>query len=328
MDSLFHFDLPEELIAQEPANPRDQARLLVFDRKTKSITDDNFFNLSKYLHPQTALVVNNTKVANCRYLFNEGKMEIFVVEVLNDKTVRALVRPGRKFRVGSSLELASGLSAQVKAIGDDGLRTILFDQPLDSKILVEASHVPLPPYIKQNDDLEEEYQTIYAKKSGSKASPTAGLHFTEDLKSKIEQNHEWLEITLEVGLGTFAPLKPENFSTKTLHAEKYCIDPDVYHKITSAKHVTAVGTTSLRTLETVFAGPSPSLSGETSIFITPGHDFKRVNSLITNFHLPSTSLLLLVEAFLGSRQDIERIYEHAISNRYRFYSFGDGMLIL
>lgn len=371
MEELYSFELPGALIAQEPASPRDHARLLVYDRTTQKITDDYFYNLLKYLDPKTLVVANNSKVKHCRYLFNNSKTEIFAVETLNDRTVRALVRPGKKFKLGSEIDLGEGLTAKVTAINEEGLRTIVFSTRLDDEILVRASHVPLPPYIKQNDDLAEEYQTIYARRLGSLAAPTAGLHFTKKLKDKVAQDFDWAEVTLEVGLGTFASLSEANFRTMSLHSEKYEVDSDIAKKIASAIHITAVGTTTLRTLETLFQQPTQPPSppqeacrgslpracrgrasekqkdgivawqeacrgrasesrkgGMTDIFITPGYEFRRVDSLITNFHLPSTSLLLLVEAFVGNRAELERIYNHAIHEKYRFYSFGDAMLII
>jgi S-adenosylmethionine:tRNA ribosyltransferase-isomerase len=326
VDNLFTFDLPQELIAQSPAFPRDHARLLVYDRDTKKITDDYFYNVCDYLSKNTVVVANNTKVNHCRYLFHSGKTEIFVVEAVNDKSVRAMIRPGKKFKLGESTVLYSGLVVTTKHIDTDGIRTLEFNLPRDDILLVQASHVPLPPYIEQNDTLAEEYQTIYAKQLGSLAAPTAGLHFTPELKQKVAEQFGWEEVTLEVGLGTFASLNKKNFDDGTLHSEKYRVDQATYDAVFSAKHVTAVGTTTLRTLESV--AQNHSLEGETDIFIRPGYEFKRVDSLITNFHLPSTSLLLLVEAFIGARDELEKVYSHAIDQKYRFYSFGDAMLIL
>jgi len=326
MDQLYTFELPENLIAQVPASPRDHSRLLVYDRATKTITDDYFYNLCGYLPKDTLVVVNNTKVNHCRYLFHDGKTEIFVVEAVDDKTVRAMIRPGKKFKLGESTVLNDGLVVTTTHIDDDGIRTLQFNVPRDDERLVLASHIPLPPYIVQNDRLAQEYQTIYAKTEGSLAAPTAGLHFTLELKDKISEQFSWEEVTLKVGLGTFAPLSEKNFDTKSLHEESYAVLPEVFEKIVRAKHITAVGTTTLRTLESV--ARSNQLQGSTDIFIQPGDDFMRVDSLITNFHLPSTSLLLLVEAFLGDRETLEKIYVHAIKQKYRFYSFGDAMLII
>jgi S-adenosylmethionine:tRNA ribosyltransferase-isomerase len=337
MDNLYTFDLPSELIAQAPASPRDHARLLVYDRASKTIVDDYFYNICKYLPANTTVVANNTKVDNCRYLFNDVKVEIFVVEAFDDRTVRAMVRPGKMFRLGQTTELMPGVSCTTTHIDDDGIRTLELSVPRDDARLMSASHVPLPPYIAQNDTLAAEYQTIYAKQTGSLAAPTAGLHFTPELKAKVAKKFGWEEITLEVGLGTFAKLSDKNFESGSLHAEKFSLTADTYKKIITSPHITAIGTTTLRTLESipkhVYANSKAmprkdGIYGETSIFIRPGYEFQRVDSLVTNFHLPSTSLFLLVEAFMGSRIELERVYSHAIANKYRFYSFGDAMLIL
>ncbi len=329
MDQLFDFELPDELIAQEPARPRDHARLLIYNRETQKIRDDYFYNLANYLPIDTTIVVNNSKVENCRYLFDTGKMEIFAVESVNDRTIRALVRPGRRFKLGNEVELEDNISVTVTNIDGEGIRTLQFNTGLDDEWLIARAHVPLPPYIEQNDRLAGEYQTVYARQLGSLAAPTAGLHFTPELVDKLKKQFGWAELELQVGLGTFASLKQENFSSGKLHSERFSIPPDSLELLQSAKHITAVGTTSLRAIETAAQhGWKMDQISETDIFIRPGFEFRRVNSLITNFHLPSTSLLLLVEAFLGSRQDIERVYQHAIKERYRFYSFGDGMLVI
>lgn len=323
------FELPEELIAQEPASPRDHARMLVYNRATKTITDDYFYNLLHYLPEPTCVVVNNSKVEHCRMLFNEGKREIFVLESANNKTVRALVRPGKVFKLGAEIAVTPNVSATVTAIDEDGIRTIEFSENTDHPDLVAAQHVPLPPYIEQNDTLAAEYQTIYAKDLGSKAAPTAGLHFTPELIDAVKSQRDWAEVTLHVGLGTFAPLTDEQLKTGHLHEEWYEIDSETAQKITKAPHVTAVGTTSVRTLESAWNnGMLVPENTATDILIQPGYNYKRVNSLITNFHLPGTSLLLLVAAFLGSEEELMTIYSHAIKEKYRFYSFGDCMLIV
>jgi S-adenosylmethionine:tRNA ribosyltransferase-isomerase len=328
---MIHFTLPQELIAQEPARPRDAARLLVYDRKNKVITDSIFRSLPDFLPASTMLVVNNSKVEHCRWLFDDGKTELFIIEKLDTHTVRVLVRPGKKFKLNAVVSLTEWLQVSVTAIDSDGIRTLKLSVAHDDSRLHAIEHVPLPPYIQQNDALAEEYQTIYAKPLGSKAAPTAGLHFTEELLDKIRKQHDVSEVTLHVGLGTFAGLSEENFNTGRLHEEYYEISPEVAKKLITVPHVTAVGTTSARTLES-WAGQGSSLtqglSGDTDIFIQPGYGFKRVNSLITNFHLPNTSLLLMIEAFVGSAEETQRIYDHAIAEKYRFYSFGDAMLIL
>ena len=323
------FQLPEELIAQEPASPRDHARLLVYNRKTKKITDAYFYDLLDFLPDPTCVVVNNSKVEHCRMLFSEGKKEIFVLEKANDRTVRALVRPGKSFRLNARVPLTATVQAHVTAIDEDGIRTITFSETLDHPDLLAAQHVPLPPYIAQNDTLAAEYQTIYAKNLGSKAAPTAGLHFTSELKRIVQRERDWAELTLHVGLGTFAPLTQEHLRAGKLHSEWYEINPQTAEKITQASHITAVGTTSVRTLESAWQNDQlQPQEKSTDILIQPGYTFKRVDSLITNFHLPGTSLLLLVAAFLGSEAELTVLYEHAIKHKYRFYSFGDAMLIV
>jgi len=323
---MIKFELPKELIAQEPASPRDSARLLVYSRRDKTIIDSVFSELPKYLNKDTSLVVNNSKVENCRWLFDEGKTEIFVLEKLDRHTVRAIVRPGKKFKLGQETKINSWLDVTTTAIDSDGIRTIKLNVQHDDIRLKSVEHVPLPPYIAQNDTLAEEYQTIYAKPLGSKAAPTAGLHFTDNLLEDIKLRHDYLEVTLHVGLGTFTGLTDENYKTGRLHAEWYEIKPDVAEKLQTAKHITGVGTTTVRTLESW--ANSGDLKSNTDIFIQPGYKFVTVNSMITNFHLPGTSLLLMVEAFVGSASELQRIYDHAITEKYRFYSFGDAMLIL
>jgi S-adenosylmethionine:tRNA ribosyltransferase-isomerase len=323
---MIDFKLPKELIAQEPASPRDSARLLVYNRKTRQITDSVFSKLTTFLPKNTTIVINNSKVEHCRWLFDNDKTELFVLEKLDQYTIRALVRPGKKFKQDQKVQLTDWLKAETVAIDQDGIRTIKLNLQHDDRRLADIEHVPLPPYIKQNDELAREYQTIYAKPLGSKAAPTAGLHFTKPLLDKLKKEHEIAEVTLHVGLGTFAGLTEQNYITGKLHSEWYEIDEKTSQNLTKAKHITAVGTTSTRTLESW--KNTGKLSGETDIFIQPGYDFKTVNSMITNFHLPGTSLLLMVEAFIGSEKEAQRIYDHAISQKYRFYSFGDAMLIL
>ncbi len=323
---MIDFKLPDELIAQEPVNPRDSARLLVYERKSGIITDTVFSELPNLLNSDTTLVVNNSKVEHCRWLFDGGKTEIFVLEKLDTQTIRALVRPGKKFKKGTKVQVNDFLKANVTNIDEDGIRTIKLNINHDDSRLSEIEHVPLPPYIKQNDELAEEYQTIYAKPIGSKASPTAGLHFTDKLMNKIKTKFGYAEVTLHVGLGTFAGLTEENYKTGKLHSEWYEISEENLEIIDRAKHITAVGTTSARTIESW--ANSHKDNDDTEIFIQPGYEFKKVNSLITNFHLPGTSLLLMVEAFIGSKTEMQKIYDHAIAEKYRFYSFGDAMLIL
>jgi len=325
----FDFDLPHALIAQTPARPRDAARLLVYSRTDHSITDDFFYNLQNYLPPETTLVLNNSKVEKCRLRFDN--MEIFVLESMNDRTVRAMVRPGKKFRLGAVVDLLDGIQAEVTAVEDDGLRTIVFNQPIDNPAFEPYRLTPLPFYIEQDETLAEEYQTVYAKPFGSKAAPTAGLHFTTELLSKIKQSHDITEVTLHVGIGTFAPVKTDDLSEHKMHEEWFEISAVAAESLNRADHITAVGTTSVRTLESA-DHPFHAQTKATGIFITPGYEFHSVDSLITNFHLPKSTLLMLVSAFLGpdgsSVEELHRIYTHAVAEKYRFYSFGDAMLIL
>ncbi len=328
--SDFDYHLPEELIAQSPASPRDHARLLVYNRATGEISDDYFYNLGNYLYPQTRLVVNNSKVEKCRLMFDDGKKELFVTSVRNNNTIEALVRPGKKFRVGKEIELAEGISAKVTHVAEDGLRTLILSHDLDAPELEAFKYTPFPPYIKQDESLAGEYQTVYAKDIGSKAAPTAGLHFTDELLQKLkDQGIGKSEVTLHVGLGTFAPVKSEKLDEHIMHSEWYHLDKAIADELKQSTHRTAVGTTSVRVLESVAkeGGVFEPGSGDTDIFITPGYSFKAVDSLITNFHLPKSTLLMLVSAFMGF-EEMHKLYEHAISEKYRFYSFGDGMLIL
>ena len=327
--SDFDYDLPNELIAQEPAHPRDHARLLVYDRETGQITDEVFYNLLNYLPKETTLVANNSKVEKCRLLFDEGKMEIFILKTINDTTVKAMVRPGKKFKKNKSVSLTEKISAKVLDIDDEGLRTLKIDPPLSNDIYDQYKRTPFPPYIKQNEALSEQYQTIYAQPIGSKAAPTAGLHFTEKLWEKIAQSAiTQQEVTLHVGLGTFAPVK-DSIAEHTMHSEWFELEKRTARTLNEATHITAVGTTSMRVLESNRMH-HPSFKAEkraTDIFIKPGYKFEAVDALITNFHLPKSTLLMLVSAFMGY-DEMKQVYKHAISEKYRFYSFGDAMLIL
>jgi len=326
----FDYPLPEELIAQEPARPRDHSRLLIYRRETGEIRDDHFYNLPEWLPEETTLVANNSRVEKCRLLFDGGKREIFVVNRLGDDRVEALVRPGKRFRKGRTVTLTDELSVEVVEVAEDGLRTLKLAVPLDDSRYDPWRATPFPPYIRRNESLAESYQTIYASDSGSKAAPTAGLHFTDRLIRKLrEQGVGWEEVTLHVGLGTFAPVKTERLEDHTMHSEWYQIGREVADRLNRAHHLTAVGTTSVRVLESAVGEEgrfSPS-SGETDIFIRPGYQFRSVDALITNFHLPKSTLLMLVAAMTGF-DEMHRIYRHAIRERYRFFSFGDAMLIL
>jgi S-adenosylmethionine:tRNA ribosyltransferase-isomerase len=323
----FDFDLPEELIAQRPAHPRDHARLLVFNRKDGSITDDYFYNIEQYLPDNTSVVVNNSKVEKARLQW--GNKEIFVTKTVNDRQAEAMVRPGKKFKPGKKVSIDDELFFTVKEILEDGQRVIESSVAWDDPRLDPYRLTPFPPYIEQDESLAEEYQTVYARDLGSKAAPTAGLHFTDDLMDSIKQQHPWVELTLHVGLGTFAPVKADRIEDHIMHSERYSLSADAAQKLNQAEHITAVGTTSVRVLESASADSREfsASNGDTDIFITPGYEFKNVDSLITNFHLPKSTLLMLVSAFAGF-DEMWRIYNHAINERYRFFSFGDGMLLI
>ncbi|NBC65989.1 MAG: tRNA preQ1(34) S-adenosylmethionine ribosyltransferase-isomerase QueA [Bacteroidetes bacterium] len=326
----FDYELPEELIAQKPATPRDHSRLLVYDRSTKQISDDYFYNIGDYLPERTSLVVNNSKVEKCRLLFNDGKMEVFVTKAIDDKTVEAMVRPGKKFKPGKKTKLTDRVSAKTMEVTEDGLRIIQLSHSLDDPFIESHKYTPFPPYIERDESLSDRYQTVYAKDQGSKAAPTAGLHFTPELIEKLEkQGIEKKEVTLHVGLGTFAPVKADKIDDHIMHSEWYQITKKQAEALNESKSITAVGTTSVRVLESApkVDGTFKACSGDTDIFITPGYEFKSVDHLITNFHLPKSTLLMLVSAF-SSLEEVKRIYRHAVEQKYRFYSFGDAMLIL
>jgi S-adenosylmethionine:tRNA ribosyltransferase-isomerase len=324
MSNSYHYHLPPELIAQRPARPRDHARLLVYDRGTRRLRDDYFYNLEKYLVAGSTIVLNNSKVEKCRLLL-PGGLELLVTDTFAPTTFVAMVRPGKKFRVGAQLHIA-GLTLQVLKVRPDGLRVLKSSHVLNDPILAPFRATPFPPYIAQDEKLAGQYQTMYAKKLGSKAAPTAGLHFTRAQLQQLANQHELAEITLHVGLGTFAPVKGK-IEDHIMHSEGFEMTAAAARRLNQAEHITAVGTTTVRTLESL-TKPFKQTRGETAIFIQPGFEFQVVNSLITNFHLPNSTLLMLVAAFIGSIDEMQRIYEHATSQHYRFYSFGDAMLIL
>lgn len=333
----FDFELPERLIAQEPAHPRDHAKLLVYDRATQRIQDRYFYELDSLLEADTKLVLNNSRVEKCRLLFEGGKTEIFVLDTLGAYQVLAMVRPGKKFKMGKRVLLAQDLYAEVLSITEDGLRILKLSHSLSDAVFAPFKHTPLPPYIAQNEALSEEYQTVYAKDEGSKAAPTAGLHFTPELMQRIADSGISVEeLTLHVGMGTFAPVKTERIQEHIMHEERYFLPEEVVERLNNTPHITAVGTTSVRVLESVVVltmdvesvatRKFEAGSGSTDIFITPGYHYQAVDALITNFHLPKSTLLMLVAAFVGL-EEMHRIYAHAIASEYRFYSFGDAMLL-
>ena len=336
--SDFWFDLPEELIAQTPLEKRDDSRLLHLDRKTGQIEHCHFYNLPEYLHPGDCLVMNDSRVLPARLIGlrpSGGSVELLLLRDLGKSRWECLSRPGRKTRPGQEIIFGDGeLKAVVEKVTEGGNRIVRFEyQGIFLEILEKLGRMPLPPYIKAELQNPERYQTVYCREPGSAAAPTAGLHFTEDLLEEIRQknvNLAW--VTLHVGLGTFRPVKEDQIEDHEMHSEFCMIPPETAKMINRTKEnggrVFAVGTTSCRTLES-FAKDDGSLeasSGWTDIFIYPGYKFKCIDALITNFHLPESTLIMLVSALAG-RENILNAYKTAVENRYRFFSFGDAMLI-
>ena len=345
----FDYHLPEELIAQRPLADRAASRMLVVDRNSGTWQDRVFRDLPGYFQPGDCVVVNNTRVFPAR-LFGRragvhtttskdqltGLVEVLLVRQLGEKPMRweALVRPGRKMRVGERVQFPGGLECEIVEHGEFGLRTVEFsDQDGFWETVERIGHMPLPPYVKRSDDQfdRERYQTVYAQRKGSVAAPTAGLHFTPEIFDRIaERGAGKAEITLHVGLGTFQPVRVQNVEDHAVHSEWYEIGEHAAGEIRAAKRVFAVGTTAVRTLEHAGCEGRQSItasSGETAIFIYPGFEFRVVDAMITNFHLPASTLLMLVSAFAGRELMLEA-YAHAVREKYRFYSYGDCMLIL
>jgi S-adenosylmethionine:tRNA ribosyltransferase-isomerase len=334
--SDFDYRLPEELIAQEPPAERDGARMLVLHRASQRWEDRQFRDLPEYLAAGDCLVLNDSRVLPSR-LFGQrdgGEAEVMLLEPVSPdaREWRALVKPGRKLRIGASVRFDERFSAEVIAQGERGERTVRFSGDEDVYSAIERlGHMPLPPYIKRWDrvDDRERYQTVFAKERGSVAAPTAGLHFTEEMLERCAGAGAHIaRVTLHVGLGTFQPMDREDFENHRLHYERYSIGEDAWREIQSAKRVVAVGTTSVRTIESAML--TGARTGTTNLFIHPGTgggDFRQVGAMLTNFHLPRTSLLLLVCAFAGSEFAMAA-YRHAVEERYRFFSYGDCMLIL
>ncbi len=334
----FNFYLPEELIAQTPIEKRDSSRLLCLDRNTGDILHKHFCDIIDYLQEGDLLVVNNSRVLPARIIgVKEGgtsAMEFLLLEQKNKDTWETLVRPGKKAKVGARFSFGDGLlRAEVIEVVDGGNRIVRFEH--DGKffaVLDEVGQMPLPPYITEKLDDKERYQTVYSKEIGSAAAPTAGLHFTPELMQKLrDKGVEIAELTLHVGLGTFRPVKVENITEHLMHSERYYISEETASAVTRAKaegrRVIAVGTTSCRTLESAFAGDKlPTGGGATDIFIYPGYSFGCIDGLITNFHLPESTLIMLVSAFAG-REQVLNAYDTAVAEKYRFFSFGDAMFI-
>lgn len=335
----FNYRLPDELIAQEPLAERSASRLLVVDRSTGRFEDCRFTNLPDYLTQGDCLVLNDSRVFPAR-LFGTSEnyhreVEVFLVQSVSQdrKLWNALVRPGRKLRPGTRVQFSDTLACDILESGPGGERVVHFLTPNDIDAEIAAiGHVPLPPYIHRKDQSEdrERYQTVFADQTGSSAAPTAGLHFTPDvLEACRRAGAEIATVTLHVGLGTFQPLHLDEIAKNQLHSEVYRVEIQAAEAVKRARRVIAAGTTAVRTLETAARrnGGISACSGETSIFLYPGCEFKAVGAMLTNFHLPKSSLLLLVCAF-GGVDLMLAAYRHAVEKRYRFFSYGDCMLIL
>jgi S-adenosylmethionine:tRNA ribosyltransferase-isomerase len=347
----FDYHLPEELIAQEPLADRAASRMLVVYRSEKRWEDRGFREFPEFLRPGDCLVLNDSRVFPARLFghrcgvkslpvgknnpkrdeFLSGEVEVFLLRPVSadGRDWEALVRPGRKMRVGERVRFEGRLEGEIVARGEFGERTVRFTGAEDLFTAFERiGHVPLPPYIKRSDEAadRERYQTVFAREKGSVAAPTAGLHFTGEILDRCRAGGaEIARVTLHVGLGTFQPLHEEQVEKAKLHCERYAVPPEAEAAIRAAGRVVAVGTTSVRTVESAWG--SGRMSGETDIFIYPGYQFLRTGAMLTNFHLPRTSLLLLVAAFAGKDLALAA-YRHAVESNYRFYSYGDCMLIV
>ncbi len=337
--SDFNYDLPEELIAQHPYEKRDEARLMVLHRNTKQIEHKVFKDIIDYLEPGDCLVLNDTKVIPARLYGKKdtgAKVEFLLLKRIENDDWEAMVRPGNKLKAGAKVSFGDGiLQAEVLETLEGGNRRVRFTyEGIFNEILDKVGLMPLPPYIKENIKEEnEKYQTVYAKYEGSAAAPTAGLHFTEELLEKIkEKGVEIAKVTLHVGIGTFRPVKVENVEEHKMHSEHFYVKQIEADKINKAKEtghrVVAVGTTSCRVLESVSDenGKMKEIETDTSIFIYPGYKFKCVDALITNFHLPESTLIMLVSSLAG-KDFIMKAYKEAVDKRYKFFSFGDAMFI-
>lgn len=335
----YDYDLPEELIAQNPLEDRSSSRLMVLDRQTGDVEHRHFTDILEYLHPGDCLVINNTKVIPAR-LFGvkedtQAKIEVLLLKRKENDIWETLVKPGKKAKPGTKLVFGDGLlTAEVVDVVEEGNRLIQFHYDgIFEEILDQLGQMPLPPYITHQLKDKNRYQTVYAKYDGSAAAPTAGLHFTKELLQKVkDMGVDIAEVTLHVGLGTFRPVKVDNVLDHHMHSEFYMVSQEAADKINRAKEsghrVIAVGTTSTRTLEAAADenGRLHETSGWTEIFIYPGYQFKVIDALITNFHLPQSTLVMLVSALAG-REHVLHAYEIAVKERYRFFSFGDAMLI-
>lgn len=337
--SDFYYDLPKELIAQTPIEPRDASRLLVYDRTTDTVEHRHFYDLPKILRSGDMLVINNTRTLPARIVGEKtdtgAKITFLLHKRIDANTWETLCRPAKRAKIGTKLVFAPDMTGEITEEGEAGARTVKFDYDgVFEQILYRIGEMPLPHYIHEELKDKERYQTVYASRDGSSATPTAGLHFTDSLINELKaMGVEFATVLLHVGLGTFLPVKTETLEEHKMHSEYYVLDQVTADKINKAKsdgrRVIAVGTTTVRVLETCADenGVLHAGSGETNIFIYPPYKFKAVSSLITNFHLPESTLIMLVSALIGREKTLE-LYKTAVDEKYRFFSFGDATLLL
>ena len=337
--SEFDYDLPEELIAQTPIEPRNASRLMVLDPQEETIEHAHFYDLKKFLVPGDTLIFNDTRVMPARLIGHReltgGKVEVFLLRRIDGDTWETLVKPGKKAQIGNVICFSEELSCEIVEHTDFGGRIVKFRyEGIFEEILDRLGETPLPPYIHEKLADKERYQTVYSKEEGSAAAPTAGLHFTREQMQELKEMGVHLGfVTLHVGLGTFRPVNVDKIEEHVMHKEYYCISDETAELINATKaaghRVIAVGTTSIRTLESAATakGEIAGKSGWTEIFIYPGYEFKIVDAIITNFHLPKSTLIMLISAFAG-REFVLKAYRCAVKEKYRFFSFGDAMLLL
>lgn len=334
----FDYYLPEELIAQTPIINRSESKLLILDKNSGDLKDEHFYNIENYIDDNSILVINNTKVVPARIIGEKedtkAKIELLILKDLGNNLFECLAKPQRRLKVGTIINFKSILKAEVKELLDEGIVIVNFKyEGIFYNILDEIGEVPLPPYIHNKLEDKDRYQTIYSKVKGSSAAPTAGLHFTKEIFDNLKNKGiQVVEVTLTIGLGTFRPVKEEDIKDHTMHSEEYEISKESADILNNAKKqgkkIIAVGTTSLRTLEANYKKHNtfyPEKSS-TDIFIYPGYKFEAIDELITNFHLPKSTLIMLVSALAG-KDNILNAYNYAVNNKYRFFSFGDAMYI-
>ena len=320
--SDFDYELPDELIAQRPPERRGESRMMVVDRQSGEISHQRFADFPDFIDADDRLVLNDTRVVAARYFSNDGKKEVLRVDLLGPKRWKCLIRPGKRFKIGHTVEIGESTGTVVEICEEGGERIIEFDREPDEDA---HGHLALPPYIDRPDtaDDRERYQTVYAREAGAIAAPTAGLHFSDEMLQSLPHSF----VTLHVGIGTFRPVSDDDLTKHHMHSERYDLTPETVANIENANRTVAIGTTVVRVLEScAHDGQLKAGTGETDIFIYPPYQFQVVDALLTNFHLPKSTLLMLVSA-LASRELIMEAYDKAVEERYRFFSYGDCMLI-